>query len=121
MTKTHTPAGMAHDIYQATMGELKAAKDPQLEREVLKSLGEMLHGGDQSAAEITSAVALNSHEKHALETKLRHKFGRELSFAYKVDAALLGGVVAKVGDRIIDGSLASRLNAMAETLLGGAR
>ena len=121
MSKEQTPAGMAHSIYQAAVSELTAAKDPQLQREVLKSLGEMLHGPDQSAAEITTAIALHAHEKHALEAKLRHKFNRDLTFTYKVDPALLGGVVAKVGDRIIDGSLASRLNAMSETLLGGAR
>jgi F-type H+-transporting ATPase subunit delta len=38
-----------------------------------------------------------------------------------VDVALLGGVVVKVGDKIIDGSLANKLNAMRETLLGGTR
>ena len=121
MTTPQTPEGMASAIYQATVGELAASKDPQLQREVLRSLGDMIHGGDQSAAEISSAVELNDDEKRALETKLRAKFNRDLSFTYKLDPALLGGVVVKVGDRIIDGSLASRLNAMAETLLGGAR
>ena len=121
MTKEQTPAGMAHSIYQATVGELTAAHDPQLRHDVLKSLGDLLHGGDQNAAEITSAVELSGAERQALEAKLRAKFSRDLTFAYKVDAALLGGVVARVGDRIIDGSVASRLNAMAETLLGGVR
>lgn len=115
------PAGstnVAHAIYQATIKELTAAGDPQMQREVLKQLDEMLRMGDQSAAQISSAVALTADEKRALEAKLQAKFGRALSFEYTVDPSLLGGVVAKVGDKIIDGSLASKLNAMQEALLG---
>ena len=121
MSNPNTPAGMAHAIYQATVKELSASQDPHLQREVLKQLDEMLRSGDQSAAEITSAVELTAGEKKSLEAKLRAKFARDLSFAYKVDPSILGGVVAKVGDKVIDGSLASKLNAMAETLLGGTR
>jgi F-type H+-transporting ATPase subunit delta len=119
MSNPNQPAAVAHAIYQATVKELSASHDPQLQREVLKQLDEMLKTGDQSAAEITSAVELTADERRALEARLRAKFGRELSFEYKVDAALLGGVVAKVGDKIIDGSLATKLNAMQEVLLGG--
>jgi F-type H+-transporting ATPase subunit delta len=121
MSNPNTPSQMASSIYHATVKELSAAHDPQLQHEVLKSLDEMLRGGDQNAAGITSAVALTADERNALESKLRAKFGRDLAFAYQVDPALLGGVIVKVGDKIIDGSLASKLNAMAETLLGGVR
>lgn len=115
------PNQMAHAIYQATVKELSTAQDPHLQHEVMKQLDEMLRGGDQNAAQITSAVALTADEQRALETKLQAKFGRALSFDYKVDPSLLGGVIAKVGDKIIDGSLSTKLNAMAETLLGGLR
>ncbi|MES4787715.1 MAG: F0F1 ATP synthase subunit delta, partial [Nitrospiraceae bacterium] len=63
--------------------------------------------------------ALTDDEQRALESKLRAKFGRDLTFEYRVEPSLLGGVVAKVGDKIIDGSLAAKLNAMQEMLLGG--
>lgn len=121
MSNPNTPSQMASSIYHAAVKELSAAHDPQLQHEVLKNLDEMLRGGDQNAAEVTSAVALDAAEKGALEGKLKAKFGRALTFAYHVDPALLGGVIVKVGDKIIDGSLASKLNAMAETLLGGTR
>ena len=109
---------VAHAIYQETVKQLEATHDPHLQRDVLRHLDEMLRGADQSSAHITSAVALTPDERRALEQKLRAKFGRDLSFAYRTDPALLGGIVAKVGDKIIDGSLASRLNAMQEALLG---
>lgn len=121
MSDQNTPSQMAGAIYHATVKELAAANDPKLQHEVLKSLDEMLRGGDQNAAEVTSAIALTAHDRHALESKLHAKFGRSLTFVYHVDASLLGGVIVKVGDKIIDGSLASKLNAMAENLLGGAR
>lgn len=121
MSEQNTPSQMAGAIYHAAVKELSAAHDPQLQHEVLKSLDEMLRGGDQSAVDVASAVALHAPEKHALEKKLHAKFGRELTFTYRVDPALLGGIIVKVGDKIIDGSLASKLNAMSETLLGGIR
>lgn len=112
------PSSMAHAIYDATVKELQASHDPNLQRQVLHHLDAMLRGGDQDRALVTSAVALTPDERAALEQKLRAKFGRDLAFEYRVDPALLGGIVAKVGDKIIDGSLASRLNAMQEALLG---
>jgi F-type H+-transporting ATPase subunit delta len=115
------PTHIAQTLYQATVKELSAAHDPTLQREVLKSLDGMLKTGAQNVAVITSAVELTSAEKAALEQKLRAKFNANLTFEYKVDVALLGGVVVKVGDKIIDGSLANKLNAMRETLLGGTR
>jgi hypothetical protein len=112
------PASVAHAIYDATVKELKASQDPSLQREVLRHLEEMLRGGDRDRAQVTSAVALTPDERRALEQKLRAKFGRDLVFEYRLDPGLLGGVVAKVGDKIIDGSLAARLNAMQAALLG---
>ena len=118
LTGQSEPSSMAHAIYDAAVRELKASHDPNLQRQVLHHLDEMLRGGDQDRALVTSAVALTPDERRALEQKLRARFGQEVSFEYRVDPALLGGIVAKVGDKIIDGSLASRLNAMHEMLLG---
>ena len=121
MSNPNQPSNIAQSIYQATVNELSAAHDPTLQREVLKSLDGMLKTGTQNVATVTSAVALTSAEKTALEQKLRAKFNTSLTFEYQMDASLLGGLVVKVGDKIIDGSLASKLNVMRETLLGGAR
>src|SRR5258708_7090898 len=118
MSQPKDSTTMAHSIYQATVNELTASHDPALRHDVMQQLGDMLRGGDQSAAQITSAVALTDAEKREIEAKLQAKFGRALSFAYTVDRSLLGGVMAKVGDKIIDGSLATKLNAMQESLLG---
>jgi F-type H+-transporting ATPase subunit delta len=118
MSNPNQPEAIAQSLYHAAVKELSAAHDPALQHEVLKQLEEMIRGGDQGAALITSAVELTADEKPVLESKLRAKFARLLTFEYRVDPSLLGGVVAKVGDKIIDGSLASKLNALQEVLVG---
>src|SRR5947209_1460859 len=118
MSNPNASEAMAHSIYQAAVKELQAAHDPMLQHDVLRQLGDMLRGGDQSTAHVSSAVPLTDEERRALEPKLQAKFDRTLTFEYTVNPALLGGVVVKVGDKIIDGSLASKLNAMQEALLG---
>lgn len=65
---------------------------------------------------VTSAIALTNGEQSALESKLRAQFGNELAFDYMVDAAILGGIVVRVGDKVIDGSVAGKLAALQEKL-----
>ncbi len=67
-------------------------------------------------ARIASAVPLLDAEKHALETKLRAQFGDDLVFDYTIDPALLGGVLIRVGDKVIDGTIAGKFAEMKEKL-----
>lgn len=69
-----------------------------------------------ATAKVTSAVTLTDGEKNALESKLRAQFGNDLLFDYTVDATILGGVVVRVGDKVIDGSVAGKLAALQEKL-----
>ena len=67
-------------------------------------------------AEITSAVALSSEEQQQLRRSLAERYGQELSFAFFVDPSLMGGLRVRVGDRLIDTSVATRLQTMRESL-----
>ncbi len=67
-------------------------------------------------ARITSAVTLTADERTKLETKLKGQFGNELDFDYRVDPEIIGGVIVRVGDHIIDGSVAAKLAAMRQQL-----
>ena len=67
-------------------------------------------------AKVTSAVPLTEGEKSALETKIRAQFGKDLQFDYLTDRAILGGVIIRVGDKVIDGSVAGKLAALEEKL-----
>jgi F-type H+-transporting ATPase subunit delta len=68
------------------------------------------------AAKVTSAVPLLDAEKQTLETKLRKQFGNEIIFDYLVDPAILGGVIVRAGDKVIDGSVSGKLAALKEKL-----
>lgn len=70
----------------------------------------------RARAQITSAVPLTDAEKAALETKLRAQFGDDLACDYTVDAAILGGVIVRVGDKVIDGSVAGKFAELKEKL-----
>jgi len=60
-------------------------------------------------AEITTAVPLSDKEKKALQEKLLKEFGGNLVFRFEVDPGILGGVIVRVGDKLIDSSVAGRL------------
>ncbi len=67
-------------------------------------------------AQVTSAVALTDSEKGTLEKKMCAQFGDTLTFNYTVDPAILGGVIVRIGDKVIDGSVAGKLAALQEKL-----
>jgi F-type H+-transporting ATPase subunit delta len=66
--------------------------------------------------EVTTATPLEPDQRQALETKLISQYGANLAYEYKVDSAILGGMIVRVGDKLIDGSVASRLAALKQTL-----
>lgn len=65
---------------------------------------------------VTSAVELTGAEKEKLESKLRAQFGTQLNFEYRLDPSILGGIVVRVGDVVIDGSVSGKLAAMKQKL-----
>lgn len=73
-------------------------------------------GPQTNLARITSAVPLTDSEKSQLENKLRGRFGQETDFQYAVNPAILGGVIVRMGDKVIDGSVTGKLAALKEKL-----
>ena len=63
------------------------------------------------SAEVTSALPLNAQEQDAVKKSFSAK---EVSF--KVDPAILGGLVVKIGDKVLDGSVAGKLEGLRQTL-----
>lgn len=70
-------------------------------------------------ASVKSAVALTPSEKDTLESRLRARFGEDLPITYEQDPGILGGLIVRVGDRYIDGSVAARLGQLRKALTGG--
>jgi len=61
------------------------------------------------AGEVISAHPLSDEQLQALKTQLTAAVGSEVQLESKVDSALLGGLVVKIGSRMIDGSLRTKL------------
>lgn len=67
-------------------------------------------------ATVTSAVPLTDAQKQTLIEKLERQHGHTVRATYMIDESLLGGVVVKIGDIIIDGSLKRQLSHMKEVI-----
>lgn len=66
---------------------------------------------------VTSATALDDAQKEAITTALKKRLGRDVRLETALDERLLGGAVIRAGDIVIDGSLRSRLNGLANALV----
>lgn len=69
-------------------------------------------------AEVTSAKPLTPQQAEAVNSALRGAVGRKVSMDLKVDPRLLGGLKVKVGSRLVDASLASKLQRLQLAMKG---
>jgi len=76
-----------------------------------------LHRGE-IAAEVQSAMPLNAEQVAALKDKLKASYGKDVRLETKVDPSLLGGLVVKVGSRMFDSSLRTKLMNLKVVLKG---
>ena len=67
-------------------------------------------------AEVVSAFPLSDEQQQAITATLKTKLGREITLTTSTDESLIGGVVIKAGDTIIDGSMKSQLESLALSL-----
>lgn len=118
----------------------EATFGPLVGRQVLNLIGLMLRRGRIEAlprlaaefrrldderrvithATATSASSLTPGEVRALTQRLEQFTGGRVELDVQVDASLLGGLVVRVGDRLIDGSVRSRLERLRNQLVSGA-
>ncbi len=96
-----------------------------ISRQDLGSLGEIIKAVQEQAqeeaemptvAEVISAVPLTDEERATLEEKLQARFGKRLTFEYHVSPDILGGMIVRVGDVLMDYSLLSRLEGLRHRL-----
>jgi F-type H+-transporting ATPase subunit delta len=68
-------------------------------------------------AEVMTAAPLSDEYYAKLQARLEKMTGKRVVVERRIDAALIGGVVARIGDRIFDGSLQTRLQSLRGVLL----
>jgi F-type H+-transporting ATPase subunit b len=113
MAATHKLVGEAldekrqHTLIDEFFSGVKAGKVVVLEDASLDGL----------SAEVTSALPLTADEKEKVKQDILARVGSQATVAFRVDPNILGGLVVKVGDKVLDGSVAGQL----ETLRQGLR
>ena len=94
---------------------LLAAKNRRLfaTPDMIRAFRAMLarHRGEMSAT-VTAAAKLTESQVTALRQALKAALGKEIMLDERVDAGLLGGLVVKVGSRMVDTSLRTKLNSL---------
>ena len=75
------------------------------------------HRGEMTA-EVASAHPLTEDQVHELKHQLRLRVGREVNMDFSVDPELLGGLVVRIGSTMIDSSIRTRLNTLANQMKG---
>ena len=69
-------------------------------------------------AEVTSANELSEDEKNNITNELKNTLGQKLSLNFNVDKDIIGGLIVKVGSKMIDTSIANKINKLKIAMKG---
>lgn len=72
----------------------------------------------ETTAEVTTAHALDAKQLAELKAKLKGRLGRDVAIDAKVDPQILGGLVVRLGSQMIDASIRTKLNTLANAMKG---
>ena len=130
MLSKHMATKYAQDLY-----ELASDKNLLAEANFLLQLAEKHRDADLPAilreyvelakenksnlimADVTTALPLTAGQEQALAEKLAAMTGKTIKIRQHVDSEILGGIVVRVGDKLLDGSLSHQLSALQADLL----
>jgi F-type H+-transporting ATPase subunit delta len=70
------------------------------------------------AAEVTSAVELTDDEMVRLKKKLSDHTGRRVDVMVNIDPSIIGGLIVRIGDTVMDGSISGHLKRIKDEFLG---
>ena len=113
-------AGLSQGVRNLILLLVRRHRIEQLPRVAaeFRRLDDARQGITQATA--TSAVPLDPDEVRALTARLEQSTGGRIALDVQVDPSLLGGLVVRVGDRLIDGSVRGRLERLRNRLISGA-
>jgi F-type H+-transporting ATPase subunit delta len=82
-------------------------------RDMIRAFGELVsrHKGE-ARAQVTVAEPLKDEHTQALRAALKSVSGKDVALDVKVDPAIIGGLIVKLGSRMVDSSLRTKLNAI---------
>ncbi len=116
-------AGLAMAATQKLVGE---ALDEKRQRALLDEFFSGVKAGkvvvlenaaiSGASAEVTSALPLTETEQAAVKQDVLAKLGDAATVAFRVDPAIMGGLVIRVGDKVLDNSVAGRLEELRQSI-----
>ena len=87
--------------------------------QILKGLSDLAAEARNSVvAEVRSAIPLDAKQRKELAAALSKATGKKVEVKVLVDPSVIGGIVAKVGDTVIDGTVRRRLEQLKEQVKG---
>lgn len=108
---------IADDLYKFLLLLVDKRREPVLPAIVKEYVKLANQANNIDEAEVTTAMPLTEAECAALAAKLSNVTGKNIMLKTAVNPKLLGGVVVKIGDKLIDGSVARQLQVLKEALL----
>ena len=99
---------------------LTLAQEGALDRlpEIVRSFERYSQAGAQKlSGEVISAVALDDAQQKRITEELRARYGDQLELRFSVDPSLIGGLIIRIGDQVLDNSLRTRLSAIQRSML----
>jgi F-type H+-transporting ATPase subunit delta len=125
----HLPAAIRQQIVEdllqgraspATIGLVSLAVATGRARQLPAIIDEMValaaREADKEVAEVRSAIELTDDQKSRLADALGKATGKRVDVKVIIDPSIQGGIVAQVGDTVIDGSVRRRLDQLKNTL-----
>lgn len=106
--------GFVHNFLLLLIDKRREAALPQIVTEYRKLANEARNIGE---AEVISAMPLTESEEAELARKLSKVTGKNIVLKTYIDESILGGVIVKIGDKLIDGSVARQLKMLKNALL----
>lgn len=113
---------VAGKVSPATLSLLHHAVASERKRSLVLAIDALLEKAaarqDRSVARVVSAVPLSDAQQDRLATTLSRIYGRAISVRTALDPDIVGGLVIRIGDEVIDGSIATEFAAVRAALAG---
>lgn len=109
------------NVHEITLAYLKLLVAKRREEALRETESEYVELANEARgiveAEVTSAIALDEDQEKKLVSKLVAMTGKSIQLSKKVDPSVIGGVLVRIGDTVIDGSVRGQLAALRDGLL----
>ena len=106
-------SSLSVDLVQLIVSQGRSSELSDIARALVKAAAA---SRDKAVAEVRSAVPLNEETIERLAAALGRATGKSVEVKVVVDESVIGGIAARVGDTVIDGSLARRVDSLRQAV-----